>query len=317
MFEANFQTILTAPLRMFLMGAVGYYLIKRRIIPEHILNVLNDLLVYLFLPCLILHDFFEKFTFIAYGNWWVFPLLGIAVSMAGLLVGHLFSFLLKNKEKKSQFLSLCAFQNSGYIPLVIAEAIFSAQDAEQMYMYIFLFLVGFNFLVWSLGAKLISGQTRSVVSVRDFYNPPVLATIVSLVMIFVGLHHFIPRVVLDSLGSFGNCTMPLAILVVGGSLATIKIDEKLYLRDVALAVVIKLFVFPALILTGLFFLGIKSLLGLLLIIQAAVPSAVTLTVIAKYYKQEETFINQTIFYSHVIGLITFPFFLILYQRLVG
>jgi len=317
MFEANFQAILAAPLRMFLMGAVGYYLVKRGIVAEFVLNTFNDLLVYLFLPCLIFHDFLTKFSFSVYENWWIFPLLGIIVSLAGFVIGEMLSFLLRNKGKKNQFLSLCAFQNSGYIPLLIAEVILKPEDASQMYMYIFLFLVGFNFLIWSLGVKLISEKGRSLVSLKDFYNPPILATLISLIIIFFGLNRFIPEIVIGSLGSFGSCTMPLAILVVGGSLAMIKIHEKRYLSDVGLAVLTKLVVFPALILAALFLLKIKSMLGLLLIIQAAAPSAVTLTVIAKYYQKDETFINQTIFYSHVLGLITFPIFLILYQGMMG
>lgn len=316
MFKADFEIMLLASLRMFLMGAVGYYLTRRKILSDGVLGALNDLLVCLFLPCLIFHDFLEKFTFTAYGNWWVFPLLGVAVSLAALALGDMASPLLAHPRNKGQFLSLCAFQNSGYIPLLIAEAILTPQDAETMYVYIFLFLVGFNFFIWSMGAKLVSGEKRSSVRLSDFGNPPMLATIVSLLLVFAGAQHMVPRIVIDAAGSFGSCTMPLAILVVGGSLAMIKIDEKKYLRDVALALAVKLLIFPALVLAGLAFLKVRSLPGLLLVIQAAVPSAVTLNVIAKYYKQEETFINQTIFYSHLVGLVTFPVFLILYQNMV-
>ena len=43
---------LTDSMRMFLMGAVGYYFIKKEIVPDAVLAALNDLLMYLFLPCL-------------------------------------------------------------------------------------------------------------------------------------------------------------------------------------------------------------------------------------------------------------------------
>lgn len=317
MFEANFQTILAAPLRMFLLGAVGYFFVKQGRVGEPVLNTLNDLLVCLFFPCLIFHDFLTKFSFDVYANWWIFPLLGIALSLAGLFVGNVLSPLLQKKEKRDQFLLLCAFQNSGYIPLLIVEAILKPEDASSMYMYIFLFLVGFNFLIWSLGAKLISEENRALVSLKDLYNPPILATIISLIMIFLGLHRLVPDVVMGSLDAFGSCAMPLAIFVVGGSLAAIKIHEKKYFNDVFLAVLTKLVIFPALILCAMIFLKVRSMLGLLLIIQAAAPSAVTLTVIAKYYKKDETFINQAIFYSHVLGLLTFPVFLIFYKKMAG
>lgn len=317
MFDASFQNILTAPLRMFIMGAAGYYFIKKEIVPEAVLAALNDLLMYLFLPCLIVYNFFTKFSFAANANWWVFPLLGIGVSFAGLVLGEIFSFAIKKKETKKQFLSLCAFQNSGYIPLLIVGAVLPTAQAEEMYTYIFLFLIGFNFLVFSLGAKLISGEKRGLVSRKDFYNPPMLATIFSLLMIFFGLNRFVPAIVMDSVKSFGDCMMGVAILVVGGSLALIKIHESTYRREIALAAVIKLLIFPALTLLILLALNIKSLTGLLLLIETAVPSAVTLTVLAKYYKKDETFINQTVFYTHLVGLVTFPIFLILYQRLLG
>lgn len=299
------------------MGAAGYYFIKKEIVPEAVLTALNDLLMYLFLPCLIIYNFFTKFTFEGNPHWWVFPLLGIGVSLAGLMVGEILSFLVKKKEMKDQFLSLCSFQNSGYIPLLIVGAILPAAQAEEMYSYIFLFLIGFNFLVFSLGAKLISGEKRGIIDIKDLCNPPMLATIFALVIVFFGLNRFVPVIVMDSIKSFGDCMMGVAILVVGGSLALIKIHDSTYRRDIISAATIKLFIFPLLTLLALLIFDVRSLTGLLLVIQAAVPSAVTLTVLAKYYKKDETFINQTVFYTHVVGLVTVPFFLMLYQRFLG
>lgn|GEM_PF-167958 len=317
MFEADFQSILLAPMRIFLMAAAGYFFVKARIVPEDVLDALNNILVCLFLPCMIAYEFLTKFTFAAYGNWWVFPLLGVGVSLAGLFIAEIFIFALKKKETKNEFLSLCAFQNSGYVPLLIAEVILPPAQAAEMFMYVFLFLVGFNFLVWSLGANLIRGKSRFAMRWEDLYNPPLVATALSLVVVFFGLNRFIPDFTMGVVQSFGACTMPVAMFVVGGSLAMIKIGDDTFKQEITATVLFKLFLFPFLTLVLLWALKIRSLWGLLLMIQAAAPSAVTLTVIAKYYKKDERFINQAVFYTHVIGLVSFPIFLILYQRLAG
>lgn len=317
MFEADFQSILLAPLRIFLMGAAGYIFVKAKIIPEEVLDALNNILVCLFLPCMIVYEFLTKFTFAAYGHWWVFPLMGIGISLAGLFLSEIFVFALRKKEVKNEFLSLCAFQNSGYIPLLIAEVILPPAQAAEMFMYIFLLLVGFNFLVWSLGANLICGKDRFAMRWEDLYNPPILATLLSLMAVFFGLNRFVPDFAMDVVQSFGACTMPVAMFVVGGSLATIKIRDNTFKQEIGITILFKLFLFPLLTLVLLWAWQVRSLWGLLVMIQAAVPSAVTLTVIAKYYKRDERFINQTIFYTHIVGLLSFPIFLILYKKFLG
>lgn len=317
MFEADFQSILLAPLRIFLMGAAGYVFVKAKMIPEEVLDALNNILVWLFLPCMAIYEFFTKFTFATYGNWWIFPLIGIGMSLAGLFAAEVLVFALRKKEIKNEFLSLCAFQNSGYIPLLIAGVILPPAQAAEMFMYIFLLLVGFNVLVWSLGANLICGKSRFAMRWEDLCNPPILATLASLVAIFFGLNRFVPDFVMDVVQSFGACTMPVAMFVVGGSLATIKISDGTFQQEIGMTVLFKLFLFPLLALVLLWAWKVRSLWGLLVMIEAAVPSAVTLTVIAKYYKKDERFINKAVFFTHVIGLVSFPIFLILYKKLLG
>jgi predicted permease len=68
------------------------------------------------LPVLIFCQLTRDFNFREFSYWWIFPLLSIVVTLAGFIIGGIFIFLIKGAQKRLQFLSLVAFQNSGYLP---------------------------------------------------------------------------------------------------------------------------------------------------------------------------------------------------------
>jgi predicted permease len=121
----------------------------------------------------------------------------------------------------------------------------------------------------------------------------------------------VPEFVFKPLKLVGSCTLPLAMLVVGGNLAQIHlghIDKK----AIFLLAVAKLLILPVL---GLVFLAnfrLPELIGLLIIIELAVPSATLLSVINRHHKKEDLLIGQGIFFSHIFSLISLPVFLSLY-----
>jgi hypothetical protein len=147
-----------------------------------------------------------------------------------------------------------------------------------------------------------------------FFSPPVISTLFSLVIIFFGLNSFIPDVVLRPLRLVGDCTLPLAMIVVGGSLASIHlrhIDKK----AVFLIVLAKLIILPALGIWLIIKFRLPQLVGLLIIMELAVPPATSLSVILRHYKKEDLLISQGIFVGHIASLITLPIFLSLYFML--
>jgi predicted permease len=139
----------------------------------------------------------------------------------------------------------------------------------------------------------------------------VIAVLVSLAVIFFGLNKFVPDVIYKPLRLVGDCTLPLAMFVVGGNLAAINLG-KMHPKGIMLAVLSKMLIMPAIGLWIIFSFNFPPLLGLLILIQLAMPSATTLSVITCHYKKEDLLISQGIFYSHIVSVVTIPLFLILY-----
>jgi malate permease and related proteins len=295
----------------FILGVIGYLLIKRNFLGEEGLNALSRLVIDVTLPLLIFCRLVNDFSFEAFPNWWLFPLISLGITLAGLLVGWLFSGFIQGGQRKLQFLSLVSFQNSGYLPLVLLGSLLTPEKTQVMFIYLFLFLLGFNLLLFSLGIYLLTFTRAKKFDWKSLLNPPVIATLAGLALVFFKLEHIIPAGVLRPLQSAGDCTVPLATFVVGGNIAAIHLGkvEKKAMFWMSLA---KLVVLPALGLWLVFVLKLPELFGLLIVLQLAMPPATNLSVIISHYKKEDLLISQGIFCGHIAAIITIPVFLSFY-----
>jgi len=297
--------------QIFILGAIGYFLIRKNILSQEGLAALSRLVMEIILPILIFYQLVKNFTFSAFRNWWIFPLISIAITAAGLLLGFLFLGLIKGKQQRLQFLNLVGFQNSGFLPLALVAALLPEDKMQTMFIYLFLFLLGFNLLMFSLGVYLLTFTRQKKFELGSLWSPPVVATIFTLIFIFFGLERFVPQMVFGPLNMIGQCLIPLSIFVVGGNLAQIKLT-RIDKVPMFLMVLAKLVILPALGLWLILRLRFPELLGLLILIELAMPPATMLSVITSHYKKQDLLVSQGILLGHLFGLISIPIFLSLY-----
>jgi predicted permease len=300
--------------QIFILGGLGYVLVKKNMLSSLGLEALSRLVIQIIFPALILNQMLRDFRFNLYPNWWVFPLLSLGITILGLAVGFLLLKLIKLKTHKLQFLSLVGFQNSGYLPLAMVAAIFSGQELNDIFIYIFLFLLGFDLVAWSLGIYMLTYDKEVKFKLKNIFSPPVIANLSALLLIALGLNKLIPATVTKSLQMIGSCTLPLAMIVVGGNVALMHL-ERINKKTISFFLLGKLIILPALGLWIALRFGLPQLIGFLIVMQLAMPSATSLSVIIRHYKKEDALISQGVFFSHIIGLFTMPVFLGLYLSL--
>lgn len=311
MFWESFKVTGFAVAQSFFLGAIGYFLVKRSILGSEGLNALSRLVIEVTLPLLIFCQLLRDFTFSAYPGWWVYPLISIAITLISLALGAAFSGFIRGSTQKLQFLSLVSFQNSGYLPLALIAALLPQDKLGPMYIYLFLFLLGFNLAMFSLGAHIISFHKNKRFELGSLFSPPVIATISGLLAVSLGMNNFLPRQVLKPLGMVGDCTLPLAMFVVGGSLAEIKV-VRIDKRSIFFLTLVKLIILPALGVLFVLKAKLPELIGLLIVMELAMPPATLLSVITRHYEKEDLLISQGILLGHIISIATIPLFLSLY-----
>jgi hypothetical protein len=315
MFITAFRTTGLAILEIFIIGALGFWLVKRKTLSDEGLNGLSKIVLDLTVPLFIFTQFVKEFSFSLYPNWWIFPILSISLTALGFAIGSFFSWSVKTPDEKMQFFSLIGFQNCGYLPLPLIAALLPPAEASQMFIYTFLFMAGFNLLVFSVGVCMLTTDKTKRLEWGNFFNPPVVATLLGLLFVFLGVQNSIPDWIFRPLKMTGDCTLPLAIFVVGGGLAEISFKKKFNHQAVYFVLLSKLLIMPLLILLILSQAGIPRLIGMLLLIQAAVPSATTLSVILTHHRKQDYIVNQSIFLGHIFCIVTIPLFLSLFYML--
>jgi len=298
-------------LQIILLGATGFFLVKKGILGGACLGTLSRLVISVTLPVLMFAQISSSFSFTNFPHWWVFPLLGAGLSLFGLALGKIFGVLVSGPQHKRQFSSLLAFQNSGYLPLVLVGSLLGPDKAGIVLIYIFLFLLGFNIMMFSWGVHMLAHAGEREFSWFSAFSPTVTATLAGLAVVLLGINRFIPEVLFKPMVILGDCTFPLALLVVGGCLAQIKlhhVDKKAN----AVLCFVKLVFMPALGILAVKAFGLPELVGFLIVMELAMPSATTLSSIISQYQKEDLLISQGIFFTHIASIITIPLFLSLF-----
>lgn len=318
MFLTSFKTTGLAIIEIFVFGLLGFLLTKRKALSYEGLDGITRLVIGITLPLFIFCQFIKEFRFSLFPNWWLLPLLSIAITLAGFAIGALFIWTAKSSEEKRQFLSLIGFQNSGYLPLPLISALLPIDEANRMFIYLFLFLVGFNLLMWSLGVYLLNFRKAARFEFASLFSPPVVATLMGLLFVSLRLENSIPNFILRPLSMMGSTTLPLAMFVVGGSLAALEFKRNINKQALFFIFITKLIILP---LIAIFILlnikeRIPNLIALLLLIETAMPPATSLSVIIRHYKREDYLINPAIFIGHLLSIFTIPLFLSLFFSLL-
>jgi hypothetical protein len=250
----------------------------------------------------------KDFDFTSYPDWWLYPLISIVITGIGLVVGTLFSLGMRSQQERLQFTSLVAFQNSGYLPLALIASLLAPAKAGVVFIYLFLFLLGFNLIMFSYGVYMLTQAPGKRFSWQSLVSAPVISTLASLIVVSLGWQKFIPALVMKPLQSAGDCTLPLAMLIVGANIAAIKL-HKVNRTAMSLMVLAKLVVLPLIGLAVVYLTRLPELLSLLIVLELAVPPAMNLSVIISSYGKQDLLISQGIFWGHVAGLVTIPLFL--------
>lgn len=308
MFFKSFGLVSGAVGQIFILGAIGYFLVRRGILTRQGMDFISRLVIDITLPAMIFSQLIQGFNFSLKPAWWIFPLTSFAITLLGLIVGSAFASLIKRGEQRRQFLSLVAFQNSGYLPLALVAALFSAEKINLMFIYIFLFLLGFNLVMWSLGVYFLSYHRNKKFELGSLFSPPVLATLFTMALVGLGVNKFIPELILRPLRMVGDSTLPLAMFVVGGNLGLIRIN-RIEFKPISLLILAKLLILPLLGLLFIRGLSLPYLFSLLLMMQLAMPSATSPSLIIVRYNREDLLISQGILITHLVSLATIPFFL--------
>ena len=316
-FLENFSSVFWGMLEIYLMVLLGIIFSKFKIIDKEGLRSLSGLTINLFLPCLIFNHLIHNFSFSSPSDWWIYPLLGVGVSALGFMVGSIVCAIDRSIKEKTEFICLIAFQNCGYLPLILIASIYPDQIAREMFTRIFLFIQGFNIVFWSIGIQFLRpGDNR--LRFKKIFSPPFIALIIAMLFIAVNVKCFLPTPVMRVTELLGNCTLPIALLSLGIILAQslsapVSIGKSFFIK----ILFSKLIIMPLIALGIILVFNLPKFMALLLLIEALMPSAINLGLVSFYQKAKYGIIARALLITHLFAIISIPLFLSIFSMRYG
>ncbi len=240
----------------------------------------------------------------------------ILFSITGMLMGWIVFKGVGGGTSGGEFAVSCGFQNCGYLPMNLILFAFAGAAADRLLIYLFLFILGFNILMWSLVPLFLKGVLHKGFSPKIFLNPPVVATVLSLLWVAVFGKGTMPDIIMAPLRQLGQAAFPIAMITLGGYLSRYRAhipERKLALFSVAS---IKIIIFPIIVLAVLAVVPIPIDVKFFLFLQAIMPTAVSLVVIGSYTGADNRFMSSAIFYTHLAAIFTIPVWIAVFHKIV-
>lgn len=304
--------ILGNVLPVFLILLAGGVLHRVRVLPTGSNAQLLGLVIHLLLPCLII----DKLT----GNPVVQDvghlLASSGVGFATVCFGIGFSWLaarvmgLERGGGRRTFAIASGLQNYGFMALPVLVAVYPGDGAVGT---LFLHNLGVEIGVWTLGLMVMLGRVAG--SWRAMVNGPIVGLTAGLILAFTGLDARIPEPVGEAMGLLGGCAVPLALLTVGMTVDELLGETRLSIPVMGAASVLRLAVIPVCLVAAARWLPVATELKQVLVVQAAMPSAVFPIVVARTYGGQPAVAIQVVVVTTLLSLLTMPFALAWGSRL--
>ncbi len=296
---------------MFLLMGVGVAAAKRGMLTDQAARSFSSLLLSVVMPCLLIEAYQQPYSAEQVKLLGFAFLLAVGFHFVTILLSHLLISKAPNGSHRVE-IAAAVYSNCGFMGFPLIQATVGAQGI----FYAAAFIGVFSVLTWSHGVMTLSGQ-RTISAKKILRNPAILGLALSLMLYFTGWQ--LPEVVGSTVGFLADLNTPLAMVITGVFLSEVDIKKTLGDFRVHFASLLRVVVFPCLMLAFLKFSGVASLLpqaeivALTILIACACPTAASTVLMASRLGGDSTHGAKLLAVSTILSLVTLPLIVILYQ----
>lgn len=288
--------------------ALGLPLRRLNWISEAGEETLLNLIVRVLTPALIFESVVRRASVSAAGDVLLPPLAGFLLTSASLALGwHVAKALgLTIGHGLRTFALAVGLTNYGYLPLPIMDQVFGPESRAWLFMH----NAGVEAAIWTTGVLIVTGESPRA-AWRKLLNMPLLALGVALTVKLTGLGDYIPEVAWTFIHALAVCAVPLGLLMTGASFAPHLGDPRQLVnpRVVLTAWLVRLAVLPWIYLLAARHAPMPADLKQVLVVQAAMPSAVISVIVARLYGGQPLVAVQIILGTTAVAVFTIPFWI--------
>jgi len=312
LFITTFESVVV----LLSIGLVGFYIIKKGVLPGKILSVLSPLALEIALPSLIFARILTTFTPEKFPDWWHLPLWWGFFTIISLFLTLGFRYV-SNKKNRKEFAISLFFQNAIFFPLAILTGMFSVGTLETYQVYLFFFTIFYPPLLFSTYHFFFNSKEKIKINWKKIIHPVLIATLVAMLISFIGFEISGDNFIVRIFTLLGAMTIPLLFLILGGNIYNdFKKKGEIMIFEIIKFVVVKNFIFPLFFLVILIYLKeyISFHIALIIIIQAAVPPVTAIPIVTERAGGNRSIVNQFIVASFITSLVSIPLMIYLFSN---
>jgi hypothetical protein len=293
--------IFSSILQIFGLFAVGWFARYKNAVTEQEIGRWSRFLIDWLLPMLIFSSVAGDLETDRLRELWVLPLVGLGMMVFGAISGIVLKRGLKNKNPDvvQTFHYFCAINNFGFLPIVIVQNTWG----ETALAHLFIFNLGSQIGLWTLGVGLLGGKTRAR-TIQNALSPSLVALILALGICLADLQERVPKLVLEIARSGGSASVPLILILVGATLYRTPIKGGI--RDIAYLGFVRLVLLPVLMIAMLFLLPLPPAVYPICLVVALMPVSVSATVLTRRYGGSPAFAATAALLTTLASLATVP-----------
>jgi predicted permease len=293
-------TVISQMAVLFTLIAVGYIAKKVGLMDKNFNTKLSALVIQIACPSLVLTSVMGDRS---PNKSLIIPLLliGLAthtvLSLAGWIVPKMFCH---TPDRRGIYGFMIAFGNIGFIGYPVVASLFG----KYAVFYASILMLPYTVFAFTVGTSMVSGR-RERINMRLFLSPIMVASILAIVIVSTGFNRF-PFILTRSLTLIGDITIPLALLIIGASLADVSMKGLWNKKSLYLISAFRMLVAPLCIYYAASLTGLNGSINTINTLLTAMPVSTYGTMFCYRYGKDDALMTQGICLSTILSILTIP-----------
>lgn len=293
----NILTVGSNVLVLFILIAIGYICNRTKMLKSASIKDMTNFVLYIVTPCVIINSYQRTFD--------SQMLIGLVITLTAsflsfavnILVSHL---LIKDPDKRSEKTLRfgTVFSNCGYMSLPLQQAMLG----ETGVFYGATYIAVFQIMLWTYGVVVMSGNIKNISPKKIIINPGVISTFVGIVLFICSLS--LPFPIIEPMKHLASLNTPIPMVIVGYHLA--EASFKIKGLSAYVSIVLRLIVFPAFMILGLWLCGITGDILVACTIAASSPVAAATTMFSEKFGGDTSLSATMVSITTILSIITMP-----------
>ena len=294
--------LLQQMLVLFIYMMLGFFLARKGVLDERAGKTFSWMVVNVANPALIILPTINKETTLSPEQIWEALKLAVIMYVALIVIAKVITMFMRTSMEKNLYQMMMIFNNIAFMGFPIVAAAYG----PDALLYSALFTLPFCMLIYTYGIVLITanGEKQEKLKLRSIFNIGVIAVIFALAMLFIKPD--MSEFVITATKGVSNLTGPLSMMVIGISLAGMKLKDVFCDKTLWLFSFVKLLVIPIIGTLIVIQLLDNDLLCHVCMVMLGTPVASMVVMLAQTYDADSELMSRGVALTTILSVITIP-----------